>query len=160
MKCQIAINIFHNTKLQIENVTLSLADYSLFDGRWHSINIEHNMLEVSLILDRETMATHTLNSLTKQEQHNSRVSRNFFIKVKKCIWNYFFKVSTFIQGLTKRMKKSNTLVWHKNKVKLLFFAHQLSGNIHPFTLITLTKPWCLLFWTKISMQKIFRNAQK
>ena len=58
------------------------------------------------------------------------------------------------------MKKSNTLVWHKNKVKLLFFAHHLRGNIHPFTLITLTKPWCLLFWSKISIEKILRNTQK
>ena len=42
-------------------------------------------------------------------------------------------------------------VWYKNKVKLLFFAHQLKGNMSPFALITLTNPWCHLFESKISI---------
>ena len=36
-----------------------------------------------------------------------------------------------LQGGRKEVKKSNHLVWHTNKVKLLFCAYQLRGNIHP-----------------------------
>ena len=39
-------------------------------------------------------------------------------------------IQRYIQGDNKRMKKSNHLVWSQNRVKLLFFAHQLEGNIH------------------------------
>jgi len=44
--------------------------------------------------------------------------------------------------------------------EVLLFAHQLKGNIHPFSLITLRKTWHLLFWSKIRMQKILKIAQK
>ena len=49
-----------------------------------------------------------------------------------------------VQGGRKEVKKSNHFVLCKNKVKMLFLAHQLRGNIHPFSLITLTKPWHFL----------------
>ena len=65
-----------------------------------------------------------------------------------------------LQGGRKEVKKSNHLVWCKNKVKLLFLAHQLRGNIHPFYLITLKKTWHLLFWSKLCLPKILRNIQK
>ena len=63
-----------------------------------------------------------------------------------------------VQDGRKEVKKSFHQFWHKNKVKLLFFWYQLRGHIHPFTQITLTKPWWLLFWSR--MQKILRNAKK
>ena len=63
-------------------------------------------------------------------------------------------------GWQKRSEKSFHQFWHINKVKLLFFWYLLRGHIHPFTLITLTKPWWLLFWSKIRMQKILGNAKK
>ena len=62
-------------------------------------------------------------------------------------------------GCPRKSEKSNHLVWHKNKVEFLFLAHQLRSNICPFCLIKLTKPWCLLFWSKIRMQKILRSAK-
>ena len=65
-----------------------------------------------------------------------------------------------VQGVQEKVKKSNHLVWYKNKVEFLFLAHQLRGNMCPFCLITQTKPLCLLFWSKISMQKNHRNAKK
>ena len=65
-----------------------------------------------------------------------------------------------IQGVQEKVKKSNHLVWYKNKVEFLFLAHQLRGNMSPFCLITLIKPLCLLFQSKISMQKNLRNAEK
>ena len=64
-----------------------------------------------------------------------------------------------LQGDNKRVKKSNHLVWSQNRVKLLFFAHQLGGNIHLFTLTTITNPWCHLFLSKITIQKMLRNAK-
>ena len=67
---------------------------------------------------------------------------------------------TNLQGVQEKVKKSIHFVWYKNKVKFLFLAHQLRGNMCPFCLITLTKPLCLLFQSKISMQKILRNAKK
>ena len=45
-------------------------------------------------------------------------------------------------------------------VEFLFLAHQLRGNMCPFSLITLTKPLCLLFRSKISMPKILRNTER
>ena len=41
------------------SLALRLGDISLGDGRWHAVNIEHNMMEVSLILDREHTASVT-----------------------------------------------------------------------------------------------------
>ena len=67
---------------------------------------------------------------------------------------YIYRVSQ------KEWKKSNHLVWHKNKVELLFLTHELRGNLHLFCLITKTKTWSQLFWSKLSMQKILRNAKK
>ena len=106
--------------------------------------------------------------LFSQKQHNFLPNIPFFQQILQLLENLLHQILLNFQyilmleilGLTKGMKKSNTLVWHKNKDKLLYFAHQLRSNIHPFTLITLTKPWCLLFWSKISMQKILRNAHK
>ena len=60
----------------------------------------------------------------------------------------------------KKWKRVINLFDKKNKVEFLFLAHPLRGNMCPFCFITLTKPLCLLFWTKISMQKILRNANK
>ena len=66
---------------------------------------------------------------------------------------------TYLQGGIKEWEKSNHLVWLKTRVKLLFLEHHLWGNMTPFTLITLNNPWCHLFWSKLSMQKMLRNAQ-
>ena len=62
-------------------------------------------------------------------------------------------------GCPRKSEKSNHLVWYENKIEFLFLAHQLRGNMCPFCLITQTKPLCLLFLTKISMQKNHRNAK-
>ena len=75
-------------------------------------------------------------------------------------WDALYNCHIHIQGVQEKVKKSNHLVWYKNKVEFLFLAHQLRGNMCPFCLITLTKPCCRLFWSKVSMQKIRRNAKK
>ena len=59
--------------------------------------------------------------------------------------NNKFHIKVYIQGGRKAVKKVITLFDAKNKVKLLFLAHQLRRNIHPFSQITLTKPQHLLF---------------
>ena len=108
---------------------------------------------------------------------NTKIFRNaiqkiwaFEVYLKLVFWgvNYFWiwvkytshLIYIYIQGVQEKVKKSNHLVWYKNKVKFLFLAHQLRGNMCPFCLITQTKPLCLLFWSKISMQKNHRNAKK
>ena len=50
-----------------------------------------------------------------------------------------------IQGDNKRVKK--VITWFEVKIGLNYYfcAHQLEGNIHPFTLTTITNPWCHLF---------------
>ena len=63
-------------------------------------------------------------------------------------------------GRLKIVRAASATPPRPNRVKFLFFAHQLRGNIHPFPLITTTNPWCYLFWSQLSMQKILRNAQK
>ena len=84
--------------------------------------------------------------------------------MRLCIIAIFLKatVHTFnvTTGCPIKSEKSNHLIWYKNKVEFFFLAHQLRGNIRPFCLITLTKPLCLLFWSKTSMQKILRFAKK
>ena len=82
----------------------------------------------------------------------------WYCKDRKCHFNFIFYLH--IQGVQEKVKKSNHLFWHKNKVEFLFLTHQLRGNMCPFCLITLTKPLCLLLLSKISMQKILRNAKK
>jgi len=58
------------------------------------------------------------------------------------------------------VKKSNHLVWSPIRVKSLFFAHQLGGNIHQFTLTTITKPLCYLFWSKkIDAKNAWKNKK-
>ena len=42
----------------LNNLTLSMEEDSLVDGRWHSVNIEHNPVEVAVVVDREIVATH------------------------------------------------------------------------------------------------------
>ena len=42
----------------LTNLTLSMEEDSLVDGRWHSVNIEHNSVEVAVVVDREIVATH------------------------------------------------------------------------------------------------------
>ena len=59
----------------LRNITINLqgeAEDSLADGRWHSVNIEHNPLEVSVVLDREKVATSrniNLTETTEATQH-------------------------------------------------------------------------------------------
>ena len=64
-----------------------------------------------------------------------------------------------IQGAIKKWEKSNHIFWCKNRVKFLFLAHYLRGNISPFTFIIFTTLWCHLFWSKFSIQKMLKNAQ-
>ena len=67
-------------------------------------------------------------------------------------------LSKIIQGAIKKREKSNQLFWCKYRVKFLFLAHYLQGNISPFTFIIFTTLWCHLFWSKFSIQKILKNA--
>ena len=70
------------------------------------------------------------------------------------------------QGIIKKRGKSNHLFWCRNRVKLLIFAHNLWGNITPFTLITLSNPWChlqgvskRLLKVRVSITSIFYGAE-
>ena len=56
-------------------------------------------------------------------------------------------------------EKRNYLFWCKNRVKFLFLAHYLRGNISPFTFIIFTTLWFYLFWSKFSIQKMLKIAQ-
>jgi len=62
-------------------------------------------------------------------------------------------------GCHKKWEKSNHLFWCKNRVKFLFLAHYLRGNISPFTFIIFTTHWCHLFRSKFSRQKMLKNDQ-
>ena len=70
----------------------------------------------------------------------------------------FGTVFTYLQGAIKKRGKSNHIFWCKNRVKFLFLAHYLQGNISPFTFIIFTTLWFYLFWSKFSIQKMPKIA--
>ena len=90
----------------------------------------------------------------------SSEQRHLCIVLNNALCICIFAIHIYRVTINKRVEKSNHIVWHQNRVKLLFFAHQLGGNIHPFILITITNPWCYIFSSKLNMQKMLRNAQK
>ena len=75
---------------------------------------------------------------------DSRISEREVAAVNEWMESGWLHSDKEVQGGRKEVKKSNYLVGHKSMVKLLFFAHQLSGNLHPFSLITLPKHLHLL----------------
>ena len=67
----------------IGNNSLRLGELGdLRDGRWHSVNMEHNMMEVSLILDREHTASVTRWSPGAGEQE-VRATSDLYLKVRQ-----------------------------------------------------------------------------
>ena len=65
------------------NSSLRLGELGdLGDGRWHSVNMEHNMMEVSLILDREHTASVTRWRPGAREQE-VRATSDLYLKVGK-----------------------------------------------------------------------------
>ena len=62
---------------RLVNMTVQVGGYSLHDGRWHSLNIEHNVMEVSVIVDRENTVTHTLPVIDNQ----TNKAGHFYLKV-------------------------------------------------------------------------------
>ena len=109
---------------------------------------------------RETIEAVRMCKKSNRQQFTWTEWNYFSTREISCIKQLFCQGNLNIQGVQEKVKKSNHLFWHKNKVEFLLITHQLRGNICPFCLITLTKPWCLLFWSRISMQKILRNAKK
>ena len=64
----------------VRNITINLQgeqEDSLADGRWHSVNIEHNKLEVSVVVDRDKVATHHNIKMTETRQ----LSNNYYLMV-------------------------------------------------------------------------------
>ena len=89
-------------------------------------------------------------SPTKSFNFNSNNLRSIFflpLSVKS-------KETIYSTGCHKKIEKSNQLVWHKNKVELLFL-------VHPFCLITLTKthPYNIKY-TTTSKTKIYPIIKK
>ena len=77
------------------------------------------------------------------------------------VWlSYYRDDFRIIQGAIKKREKSNHLFWCKNRVKFLFLAQYLWGNISPFNFIIFTTLWCHLFWSKFSIQKMLKYAKK
>ena len=66
----------HQGMVTTDNVTLALD----IGHTWHSVNVEHNSVEISLIVEREHMASLT----NKNPVSNNRRTR-FYSKVIKCI---------------------------------------------------------------------------
>ena len=65
------------------NTSLRLGELGdLGDGRWHSVNMEHNMMEVSLILDREHTASVTRWRPGAREQE-ARPTSDLYLKVRR-----------------------------------------------------------------------------
>ena len=44
----------------------------------------------------------------------------------------------WVQGVTKRKEKSNSLFWHENAIKIFFSTQIIICHMHPFTLVTKT----------------------
>ena len=59
----------------LRNITINLQGDQgdgLADGRWHSVNIEHNPLEVSVVLDRDNVVTsHNIKMTETRQQRNT-----------------------------------------------------------------------------------------
>ena len=96
----------------VTNLSLALADTGLGDGRWHALQLEHNMMEVSLttvmelsniyisnlylhiyksrylqvslVLDRETVASHTHTQLQLDNQPGPGAAA-YYRKVGGCL---------------------------------------------------------------------------
>ena len=69
-----------------DNTSLRLGELrDLGDGRWHSVNMEHNMMEVSLILDREHTASVTRWRPGARDQE-VRASSDLYLKVRQYLY--------------------------------------------------------------------------
>ena len=80
----------------IRNISINLqgeGEDSLADGRWHSVNIEHNSLEVSLVLDRNNVAT---------SSHNIKMTES-----RQLSNSYYLMVSS---GLSRAERRSHRVV--------------------------------------------------
>ena len=63
----------HETMLTSHNVTVVMTS---LDSRWHSVNVEHNMVETSLMVDREHVAS--ISNNMKTSDHTLRQGRIYY----------------------------------------------------------------------------------
>ena len=72
-------------------------------------------------------------NIIKDDDNDDNIIANIFqLGMLQTIWsanNFCSSKIKIYRFFRKKEEKSNTLVWHKNKVKLLFLAHQLRGNL-------------------------------
>ena len=66
----------------LANLSIALPELGLADGRWHSVNIEHNSLEVAVVVDRETVVTYHHHNISRDPQQ-SRDSNSYYLMVSR-----------------------------------------------------------------------------
>ena len=93
------------------NTSLRLGELgNLGDGRWHAVNIEHNMLEVSLVLDREHTASVTRWSPGTREQE-VRASSDLYVKVISAILPHHSSSSpVYFQKVDKKVRAADVKI--------------------------------------------------